>query len=212
MSVLAHEAWSLDSQHLKWFWKDDFFGAVLKDEWNIRGVPGSVAVIDQETGAIARITTGAADNNEKMLDWGDHRTLRVAKKVRMEVRAKLSTIDSIKFNWLLHFDLNDQLGFKFDADLAETNFMIYTEAGGVSTRLDSGIAADALYHIFRIVCHTHGGNHAHFFIDDLITEVANSPISTNVTAVYLQPFFYLATREAVAKSADLDYVGVEQLI
>ena len=129
----------------------------------------------------------------------------------MEGRVKLSDSDAdIQAYLALRFDGSNWIMFWNRP--ADANWQIYSEDGGAPTQQDSGIARDTDYHIFRIECHTHGGNHVHFYIDPPI-EAANSPISTNVpddAADFLQPYFWLQTREAAAKTMDIDYVYVRQ--
>lgn len=209
--TLAHEDLCFDSLHERFFFSDDFEGVQLKDIWREAGT-GSAAVVDPERGAAIRLTTGAVIGNAYRIDWGDYRILHVLKRVSLEVRTELSSVSDIDVRLCLRFDANNLIMFRFD-DSVDTNWMIVTTDGGAPTVADSGETPDTSYHIFRIVCHTHGGNHVHFFIDDLRNEVTNSPISTNVpddAGDFLQPYLYVETEAAVAKSIDNDYVYIRQ--
>ncbi len=87
-------------------------------------------------------------------------------------------------------------------------YRIYTSSGG-ATNLESGIAKDTNYHIFRIECLPTG--QVHFYIDGV--ETANSPITTNIpddAGDYLKPLFEIITTEDLAKSLDIDYVVLQQ--
>ena len=208
MSTLAHDAWGLDAQHLKWFWYDDFFGASIKDEWAVTTTgTGSAAVEDQQTGGIVRLNA-PADNDSIQLDWDDYRSLLVTKEVCFEARAKLSGVGAIWFNLGMTFDNTNRIVFN-EATGANFRFMCIS---GPSTIVDTGVAFDTAYHIFRIECHVHGGNHVHYFIDDLENEGPNSPISTNVTTNYMQAVAFINARAVAPRQLDIDYMGVEQLI
>ena len=209
MSVKVHEAFSIDSFQDRLLWWDDFLGDQLQDEWAVGGT-GSATVVDQQTGGIVRITSGAATNNSYIIFWNDIRSLHVLKKVSIEVRVKLSSTTDVVSRLRLYFDFNNYIGFYFNAAVDAT-WDIICRDGGVSTDATSTIAADTSNHIFRIECHTHGSNHVHFYIDGVQT--ANSPITTNIpddASDFLQPYLFIQTAEDVAKSLDIDYVVVRQ--
>lgn len=217
VNVLSHDAFSLDSQQEELFWWDDFEGSVLKDEWHVTGT-GSCAVVDLQYGGIARLTTGAVINNNYTLYWNDKRSMHVSNECKMEVRCKLNQITNMILRISLYFDGNNCILFEYDSSVL-ANWRLRCFDGGAGTSVDSGEAADTSNHIFRILTHPSDQHvaavHAHFFIDDLTTEVTNSPISTNIpddAADYLQPLIFIQTLENAAKTADSDYVGLGQLI
>lgn len=209
MSVKLHEAFSFDSFQDRLLWFDDFEGDQLKDEWRSTGsVGGSSAVIDGETGGIIRLTTNVVNGNNWFLDWQDIRSLLVSKRATIEFRVKISAVTAIEILLMLHFDGSNRIIHQFSTGAGDTHWMIRCQSGGVSTTLNSGITPDTSYHVFRIKCHTHGGNHVHFYIDNVETD--NSPISTNVPTNHLQPKVYLKTNENVAKSIDVDYIYIRE--
>jgi hypothetical protein len=209
--VRVHEARCLDSLQRQWFFKDDFIGDQIQDIWAVSGsAGGSAVVVDGETGGIVRITTHTDDTDSYLLDWNDYRILLVTKRVSMEWKLKASDNDSdIEIRMGMDFDANNRIGFISNAD---ANWRIRSMDGGGSTLEDSGIAETTSYMIFRIESHTHGGNHVHYFIDNV--ECANSPLSTNIpddAADVLQPYIEVRTLEAgVAKSVDMDYISIRQ--
>lgn len=214
MSVKVHEAFSFDSFMDRLLFFDDFHGDQLQDEWALTVVAtGAGAVIDAQTGGIYRLsaTTNATADAAK-IDWGGAvpiRSLLITKKVALEVRIKLSSITSINARMSLEFaDATDWVQFFYSVGGVGGNWLIRTRAAAAVTSQDSGVAPDTDYHIYRIECHTHGSNHVHFYYDG--TETPNSPISTNITALHLQPYFFIRTDENVAKSMDIDYVVVRQ--
>jgi len=207
MSVKIHEAYCLDSTQDRLLWFDDFLGDQVQDEWRISLVGGgTLVVVDQQTGGIVRLTSPTnATNDSATLDWGDIRTLLVSKKITIEYRAKASTNTQINVELRLRFDVNNHISFFYDRVMAG-NWLIVCRSGGVATTPDSGVALDTDYHIYRIECFPTG--EVHFYIDG--TETANSPITTNIPASYLQPYIHLETKEAAQKTFDIDYVVVRQ--
>ncbi len=208
MSVKVHEPVCLDSAQDLYFWGDHFLGDQLKDEWAVAGV-GSAAVVDAQTGGIVRLTTGATDGNSYEINWGAIRTLRVLNQLTIEFRAKLNSITDLNVRLSLEFDATNFIQFFEDRPAAVGNWELRTRDGGALTTVDSGIALDTDYHIYRIECFP--TDEIHFYIDDV--ETANSPITTNIpndAGDYLQPRIRIGTGEDVAKSMDIDYVVVRQ--
>lgn len=215
MSVKVHEAYSLDSSQDRLLWWDDFLGDQLKDEWVSAGnAGGSAVVVDAQTGGIVRITSNNVLNETWRIDWGSIRSLLVTKKATMEVRAKTTQATFTAITLDLRFDGNNYISFAFnEAAGGAINWGIQCRDGGAGALFDSGIAVDTSEHIFRMECHTHGGNHVHFYIDGV--ETANSPITTNIpddAGDYLMPRLNIRAREDAAKSMDIDYVAVRQEI
>ena len=206
MSVKAHEAYCLDSAQDRLLFYDDFLGDSIRDLWTVAGT-GSAAVVDAQDGGVVRLTTGAVSGNSEELDWGAFRTLHVNKKVTFEARVKLNSTTSIEVYYQIYYDGSNRISFY----RAAGNWQITCRNGGAGGDVDSGVAADTDYHIFRIECFPAG--EVHFYIDG--TECGNSPITTNIpsdAADYLKPRFYFVTTENVAKTLDIDYVVVRQEI
>ena len=206
MSVKVHEPVCEDSAQDLYIWWDHFLGDQLKDEWRSTGdAGGSAAVIDSQTGGIVRITTNNVDGEDWRIDWNNIRSLLVSKKVTMECRLKLAQTTDCVSRALLFFDFDGMIGFIYASD-AIPNWRILTDDGGAGTVLDSGIAADTDYHIFRIECLPTGA--VHFYIDGV--ETANSPITITIPTEHLQPFLRMDTLANAAKSMDVDYVVARQ--
>lgn len=198
---------SFDTFQSRLLWWDDFLGDQLKDEWSTSLVSGgTVAVVDQQTGGIVRLTSTNTDNSGAAMFWDVIRTLLVSKKVTIECRVRLSSTSNIFVCYALFFDTNNQIIFKYDTDDADTNWIIRCRNGGAETVADSGVAPDTNYHVFRIECFPTG--EVHFYIDGV--ETANSPITTNIPPDYLMPYITLRTRTTSIKSIDIDYVVVRQ--
>lgn len=202
MSVKVHEAYSLDSMQKSLLWWDDFLGDQLQDEWRIGGT-GTIAVIDQQTGGIVRLTSGAISGNTIRLYWSDIRTLLVANKVTLELRVKLNHNTNLTVGLRLHSTAVNEIYF---LTTGGANWFINSILGGVPTSGDSGEALDTDYHVFRIECFPTG--QVHFYIDGI--ETNNSPITTNIPVTPLQPEFSITTNENAAKSMDIDYIVIRQ--
>lgn len=213
VGTLLNEAVCLDSLHKRAFFYDDFEGKSLKDEWVPEGHDAfSVDLINQLSGGVVRLTTDTDLNDGCYIHWDNYRSWLASKQVGLEGAMRLLSIVNVKAEMLLYFDVTSYLLFIYDTSLGHSNWHIeVNDAGAVTGPLDTGIAADTDWHIFRIQCHIDGGVHAHFLIDDLRTEVANSPITTNISALHFEPFFYVQTNLAVtSKQMDVDYCYMGQ--
>lgn len=205
--VRVHEAYSFDSKRQQTIWYDDFLGTILRDEWTSTGdAGGSIAVVDGQTGGIARITTHTDDNDAYRLEWNSIRSLLVSKQASLEARLTLASVTSINVALALFNNATHLISMDFDTDVGgEVNWQINSDDGTGPTGADGGIAYSIGAVILRMEAHTHGANHAHFYINDV--EAANSPLSTTVPSQYLMPYVYVRTRVgAAAKTLDLDYI------
>lgn len=207
MNVKFHEAFALDSAQDRFWWMDHFLGDQLQDEWRVVST-GSTVVVDQQTGGIVRLTTGAVGNNTEYIDWANIRSLHVDQRVSMESRIKLNQTTLMNVRSSLRFDASNRIYFYYDTTIS-VNWLIRTTDGGALTSQDSGVAVDTDYHIFRIECFPTG--EVHFYIDG--TETANSPITTNIpddATDFFQPELWIQTRTNATKSMDVDYCAVRQ--
>lgn len=210
MSVNVTTAFNLESFDKELFERDDFLGDQIQDEWRNTGDSGgSVAVVDAQTGGIARITTDGDDDDEWYLDWGNIRTLLPEKELAFEVRAAISTVTTVQVVIGLFDDANDLIRFVLDTD-TDGNWYVDTTAGGTPTSTSTGTAADTSIHTYRITCHFFGVPHVHFYIDG--AETTGSPSSTNITAVPLQPYLFVHNRSGNSRTMDVDYVAWRQNI
>ena len=203
MSVKFHEAFCLDQARRQFNFEDHFLGDSLRDLWSVAGV-GTGAVVDAQDGGIIRLTTGATSGNIQSLSWGfSTRTLLVSKKLTYEMRLKLTQTANTRVIFRLYFDATDNLGFEFNI-ASDATWHIQADSAG-TTDVDTNVAADTSYHIYRIEC---SPTAVHFYIDGV--ETANSPITANITAQYLEPYILIWTQEDAAKSMDIDYVWIRQ--
>lgn len=198
-----HEAFCLDSQGIYLWGVDDFLGYSLNPKWSVGGT-GSAAFITDETGGVLRLTTGATNGNNYLVDWNDIRSLHVNKQASFETRIKLNQSTNIMMEQVgIIFDGSNAIYFRYDTNT--DNFLrIFCLNGGASTTGVTTSTIDTDYHIYKIECFPAG--EVHFYVDNV--ECTNSPLTTNIpndAADYLQPILRLRTREDVAKSMDIDY-------
>lgn len=186
---------------------DDFLGDSIDAKWRDTGdVGGGISVIDGGTGGRVRITTGGVNTNSWRMDWSDIRSLLASKNVILEVYAKLNQATFVRAQFTLYFNASNRIALRFFEDVGGVaNWAIYTEDGGGSVSRDSGVQGDTNPHIFRIEC---SATSIRYYIDGV--ECANSPLTTNITVQYLQPYLWLQTRENLAKTMDIDYAWWRQ--
>ncbi len=212
MSVKVHEAFSIDSFQDRLLWWDDFLGDQLQDEWTSAGdAGGSAVVVDAQTGGIVRITCDGDTGDEWNLHWNNIRGLHVDKKATMEIRAKINSVTACDYRFKLQFDASNHVMFIFRPGFGYTTWHMWNRNAGAITDVDSLVAPDTDYHVFRIECFPTG--QVHYYIDGV--EVANSPVTTNIpddAGDFLQPLLFVETTENAEKSFDVDYVVVRQEI
>ena len=207
---LQHEPFCFDSGAGQFFWYDHFLGDQIQDEFNAGGGSGySTTVVDGVSGGIVRLTTGTSDGYVVWISWGSFETLLVSKNVCFESRFSINSLSVSRVFFGILNTWNDYITISYDST-ATTRWRTGMMSGGVGGYTNIGNPdADTSYHNFRTQAHTHGGNHAHYYVDG--SELATSPISTNVPTTYLQ--IYLERdliSGGVAKSMDIDYMAVRQ--
>lgn len=208
MTYLVHENQGFEGARRRFFWYDHFEGDQLKDEWlsAIAGA-GTNALVDSIAGGICRLTTGAVTNNNNILRWGNFNSLLTTHQVANENRVRLNEITENNLDmWLRNSGLTPRIGWYWDSDFPPRFYKgCFNAAGSTGSVVTDSV--DTNFHLYRMQCMNHGGVHVHFYIDNV--EQASSPITTNVpTDNHLSVMFQLRTQEDVAKSVDIDYVGV----
>ena len=207
---LQHEAFCLDSMSQQLFFFDDFLGDQIQDEWTVGTWGGSSAIVDGETGGVYRLTTQNVSGHDTYIHMLAYRVFLVSKSVTGEVRIKAGAITKQQIAFYLYYSSSEQL-WSYYNEIAggAINYSEACYAAGDSQVYNSGIVATTNYIILRMAASPVVAPHAHFYYDGV--EGANSPISDHITASYLCPYLTVVAREAVAKTLDVDYVGVRQL-
>ena len=214
MSVKLHEPYCLDSQMGQLLWFDDFLGDQVQDEWHIVNVGGgTTTVVDGVTGGIMRLsspTNGTGDRTD--VSWNTIRSLLASKKLTFEIRFRTNSANLNTF----YISLSSTAGTQY-IDLRHegggANYLISTRDAGGGNSFDSGVAVDTDWHILRIECRTDGGNHVHYYMDNV--ETANSPVTTDIpfdATDFIQPYFLILTGDTNLKTLEIDYVAIRQEI
>ena len=205
MSVKVHEPVCEDSAQDLYFWFDHFLGDQIKDEWRSTGdAGGSAVVVDAQTGGVVRITTDDNDGDDWRIDWGDIHSLLVSKKVTMEIRLRRTTVTTCDVEIMLFNIATEVVKFRSNNN---GDWELYCRDAGGITNPTSGISVDAGWHIYRIECFP--TDEVHFYIDGV--ECANSPVTTNITVLHLNPRLELRCEdEGTAQVMDIDYCVVRQ--
>jgi len=209
--VRFHEAECIDSQSSHLFGFDDFWGDSLDARWNVSTVGGgSVAVVDGIEGgavrlsALTNVTSDRADIN-----WNTIRTLKALKHLCFEVRFRQSSTNNVTIYIGLSNTGTQHMDFRCEGGGA--NYRIRTNNEGAGNNFDSGIPLTTDWIRLRMECHTHGGNHVHYYVNGV--ETSNSPISTLIpfdSDDPLQIWITLLTKDTNPKTLDIDYVTWRQ--
>lgn len=208
MSILSHDAVCLDSANEKFWFIDHFLGDQLRDIWALGTAgTGTGDVLDGGMGGVYRLEA-LANGDIAQIDWNFINALPLVAKPIHEARVSLNAITNISSSIYLTENLNNMARFKYSTPAGHNTWHIVTELATVETDVDTGIAPDTNYHIFRIIFHTHGGNHVHFEMDG--AEVTGSPISTNVPTGLMFPMFHVSTDAAVTRYTYIDYSCVTE--
>lgn len=195
---------------------DDFLRASLGANWASSGA--SVALAEgaqahRERG-IVTLTTGASSNDEAQMNWGGNFLGKLGTgRIRVVMAVRLAQTTQFECQFGLTDRPGDQLAtddtlfFANNPTSSVANWSAFTSEGGTSG-VDSGasgVAGDTDRHIFRIDAAVFGSSEVKFYIDDVLVHTA----TTNIPDGNLQPFFYIRTKEAVAKSVHVDWVMID---
>ena len=198
-----HDALSFDSLKTRFYFEDDFLGAVVLPIWiSAAAGTGDVLPFGARPGGVVRIRCGSSGGNITTMNWGGVRILLVSKKVVMECRSDHSSADIGTFIELRHNDSN-RIYIRWDTSIPDTNYQLFCVNGGVPTQVDSGILADSEFHIFRIETTT---DTVKFYIDGALV----GTIVTNIPSDYLEPQFLVSNEGAGRKNNQVDYITIVQ--
>ena len=187
-------------------WKDEFFGDVLADQYDIALNNGSITLVDGRHGGAVRVQADASAGNWARL-WlgtaaGNHDTLD----------ADYGWVQIAIVNTMYQ---NDAGIFVFGASDSTTddyitvgarsgNWTIRCRAGGVYSSTVGG-AVDTSYHVHAAeVYPTDGGHQVDYWVDGVLVASHTTDIPTAV----ITPFLYVYTPDAVIRYMECDYWAV----
>ena len=197
---MVHTNLGFGSAQDKFYWRDDFFGDWLSDEW---AYAGTATMQDAQDGGVVRVSTGSTTGDSANLTWGTTYILLLSKYVCFEARFKFTSITNLDYARAgIAGSGNNYAEFQTSGG---TNWYHRTRSIAGDNFQDTGQDISTSMVIFRIESHS---SHIHFHPQN--NECTNSPASQYLTSNYLQVYLYLKTAEDASKSLDIDYVEVEQ--
>ena len=207
-TVLKHEAFCFDSFKTRLFWLDDFEGDQIKDEWNSQGSAGyTTGVVDGVDGGIVRLTTHIDNTDYVSINWGSIRSLLVTKNVSFEARVKAGATIG-KYYIGMWYAWDTMIMWLMSTGYGNSRWRNKVVTAGVGTDVDTGILIDTNWHLLRIECHTDGGNHVHFYLDNVLV---STTVTASIPTAYMFPVVQVSADAASgATTMDVDYVGVSQ--
>lgn len=202
--VRIHEAYGLNSQKRQLFGWDDFLSDQIDDRWAIEvGAGGSVGVVDGVIGGACRLDTGGLLNGYGLLDMGGYHIFTTGKNVSIEVRSSIDSLTNINAQLLRLLNGNNIILMRFQESV-DTNIQLFTQLAGVATQIDSGVAPDTDYHIYRVEC---SSSSVKFYIDDVLVGTSTTNIPTVAMEINI-----LCQNNVLAgqKVMDIDYIAWRQ--
>lgn len=204
MSTLTsffHEPECFDSLQDHFYWRDDFLGDSLHEIWTqtVAGT-GAITLVDGDPDGQVRLQATTPDTAQ--LDFGDIRPFTAAKNVCIEFIINFpSNVSQIIPIFGLFYDANNYIYTRIGP--ADTDWHCQTCNGGAQTDYDSNQTSVANTKYFvRIEC---SSTAIRYYVDHILL----TTITTNITANYLQPYFYLEAGAGV-RNLELNYVTVRQ--
>lgn len=215
----SHEALCLDSLHHRFYWRDDFEGDTIKDEWTqTLTAGGSIDLQDSQDGGVVRLS-GAVDADGCSLDWNDIRSITTNNapiKFEVGVISRFSAANGLIFSAALSgFDGAQNYLVRFsilDGYTDQWTMRLYN-GGNNSGNLYSGVAYGVnTYHVLTFIIYP-DREKVRFFING--TETNSSPFTDTtdipIGAKPMQPLLNFDCADDGARYIDIDYVEIQQL-
>lgn len=213
------------SMNQVWF-EDEFLGTALDatNDWTVAGVNSGTCAINAAIGGTARITTGAADDDD--VDVATLLVWESSKRCCMEARIASGDADGVGWNVgfsdatgeaadliavtyttsVLTTTASDFAGFFQDPDNGANVYGLSVAANTDGTVIDTGTdQADGVYHIYRVEIDASGN--VDYWVDGAHVGSQTTGITTTTDlCVYVAAI----NREAAANTVDIDYVRAWQ--
>ena len=193
-------------------WRDDFFGRSIdvKYEQQIVGAGSGIGLLDTAHGGWIQLLAGAGNGRYARLWLGNaafnYDTLDADHGWVMMVRVVIMSSVASAILLLGAETTNRVIWMGLDTNTSANWIIRSTDAGG-TTNLDTGIAADTGSHWHRLEVFPEdiaGGRQADYYLDGALI----GSKTTNMPTEALTPNLMMFTREAVAKTVYIDYLGI----
>jgi hypothetical protein len=199
-NVLPHQHY-IPGLRSKLIFYDDFLG----NAYNNRTWGGTATVktlLDLVEGGVLRIGTSATSGSTAYNDWASARSLLVSKNVLMEAKCRAVQSTYIYIEIGLNYDGSNRIMFYADESSGgSATWKAFSQSAGASTAVDTGVALDTGWHIFRIEC---SSTAVKFYIDEVLV----ATVTTNIPTLHLSPRFLVMAKENAEKDLDTDYVFI----
>lgn len=188
---------------------DDFCGSDVSKLWTQTLTGGGTIYISTSAhgGDVVLKAPTSATNDSALLNFNGNDCICCGTGVEslMIWKTKLSAATNIR----VHMGLNrageantERVMVVLDTAV-DGNWHLFTSSGGAETDTDTGEAADAVDHWYKL---TLSAGLVQLFIDDMLTPVAF--VRTNVTAYNMEPYMYVKTLTWAEKRMELDFVAI----
>lgn len=175
---------------------DDFAGGLYNNRiWSTRAGSGSVAVPTVAIGGQIVVQAAATNYYEVYVSVLES---VITRKYVCSWRGKVASLTSSRGAFGIQTDANNRIEWLYEAALG-ANWQARCVSASVATVVDTGIAADTVFHEFKIVMNT---SLAHFILD----EIPRATIITNVPTGGLSPFLRSTSTMAATKDIYADWV------
>jgi len=196
---------------------DDFIGDALDARWATTLTGGTITVIDNIENGILRFSTGATNGNDARLHFGAIRQYKRSLNPRMIFRLKLGQIGT-NYSLLAGFVQSDfdpstapagtnnhALLYAYFDSVDIQDYLALSTADGTIQSKFVGVASDTSYHTYTLELRS---GDVRLWVDGVLryTKTTNLPTST----ILMQPYVGINTATTVDKTADLDYIKIEQ--
>ena len=185
----------------------------IRPEWTTRVTTGATAAQSTENGWY-RLTTGAVDDNEESIDWGDICTFKNTKRPSFEIQLTMDspTVIAVEAGLIEASGGGDDEYIKFRLDHPDVDgnwYLAVNDNTGEVT--DVGAAADTSVTALRFEFTSDTALEWFISTDGGATWTSQGTVATKVPTVALQPFVSVAVRNNDgARLINVDYVKIGQ--
>lgn len=183
---------------------EEYIGSIIDDSWAPQGTGATFTMYAEKNGSM-RCQTASVSGRNSFLDWGyasGTGVLDITPRLEMEHRRVNEETSNMESHIaMIYNDDNNSIAFRY-ASAEHANFRARVRVGGVDTFVDTGVAADTSYHVFKIIT---DDTNCTFYIDD--SQVAQIATPAALKSLLYQPRIgQVETTDGVSKGTRTDYV------